>query len=266
MFICYCDESCSGDAPEVTCVVGILVNTYSMHRTRRELEEIVDPIEELKARDLYGGRGDWQRVAPEDRKTVCRGLIAWLTGRKCVVVPSVVLHSKFSEARQRRDWPGQLTDPYITAACHVVAAAARRGAEVERSGGRNKGKTVIVMDEQKRWRDVARIITQRPAWLGDYFSRQLADLDTIVDSPYSALSESAPLLWAADLLAFMIRRWIELQIGHEERFEEEKAELENVNTLIGSATIEPRHMFPRGSRAAQVFELVGADSIAGLLQ
>jgi hypothetical protein len=100
----------------------------------------------------------------------------------------------------------------------------------------NKGNTVLVFDnEEREQKDYTDLIIDPPTWSDSYYNRDSNKerLDQIIDVPHFVDSKHVGLIQVADLVAFFLRRHLELASGCKKaRY---KGEEEKVETWIKKA-------------------------------
>lgn len=132
MFICYGDESGytgrrSDPRSPFLVVAGVLVNTYNMHKSQDEFEDIVQTVSdqagidfaELKAKELYGGSGVWSESScgldGRERQELFRDILLWFSQRRHKVVLSVIDNNAFFNQVEEddNDILKELQVPYV---------------------------------------------------------------------------------------------------------------------------------------------------------
>jgi hypothetical protein len=257
LYICYADESgCTGlefdkNQPHFV-MVGILANTYSLHRTQSDFGEITDTFrqltgkdfQEVKADQLYAGRGPWAVVTGERRHPAYRSVLEWLVRRKHDVIFSAIDTRVFFE-RLAADTrlPSLLPAPYIAAALHIALAVQRRNQGQEK----NKERTLLIYDQQEQFdKRISELISRPADWTDPYYGYKSGDrLGQIIDTAYFVRSHHASLIQVADLIAFVFRRHAEINDGGDpERFSGERAQIQSWVNIVKPRLIESRHMLP----------------------
>lgn len=259
MFLAYADESgFVGARPDpnqpIQALAALLVNTRRMHKTSAEFREILTilrehdiPLEELKAEEIYGGRGPWEHVDGEPRHRIFDIYLRWVESRGHKIVISLVDNQRFfdlkEEGSQIAAW---LEVPYVAGALHVALAIQRK----QQTWKENKGKTVLIYDEQLQYQNKVMEIVAQPSEKTDPYYKyggKKERLDQIIDTAYYACSHFSILVQVADTIAFIARRHAELcSYGFDERFDGECTRIENWIERIQRHLIERRHVYPPG--------------------
>lgn len=219
MKFCYCDESGTGDEP-IAVIAGVVVDAQRMHRTKDDwvdllgiLSNIVDRrVPELHTRDFYAGKSMWRSIDGPRRARIITVICDWLAERKHRLVFSAVDKDRYQRAVAEGVVPDELNTPWRFMGFHVVLGLQRAHQRLPK----NKGHTLLVFDNEERERLRFTDLLQRPPeWSDEYYGRKKKQnpLDQVVDVPYFADSRDVGLLQMADLAAFFLRRFAELEGG-----------------------------------------------------
>ncbi|MBE0433789.1 DUF3800 domain-containing protein [candidate division WOR-3 bacterium] len=212
MYIGYVDESGfvgrnRNPNQPVQAMACIMANTYTLHRTLDEfaynlriLRENNIPLAELKAEEIYRGRGAWQTVDGHIRHEIFTRYLNWLVGRRHFIILSLIDNNKFFDLKASRDELGQALEyPYIAGAMHIALAAQRANQCLPR----NKGKTLLIFDEQPQFKQsVETLIAQPPGFTDCYYgfrSRGRTKLNQIIDTAYFVTSDYSYVIQIADV-------------------------------------------------------------------
>ncbi len=257
MKFCYIDES-EGRNHDVVVAAGIVVDGTRMHLTKSEWAALLDtmsarlgsPLREFKASELYRGTGRWKGMDPAQRGRVIGDVVDWIGVRRHAIVYSGVLTGAFEEnsRSERLDVP----DPWCAADRHLVLALQRQHQTLKAP----KGHTVLVMDHSGHQGDLVQFVREPEPWTDGYYGRRSGTppLNQIVDVPYFVESEHAVLVQTADLCAYVLRRYVEIEdLGDAERYSHERDRVTAWSrTLAARAPLS--HLFPaRGRTAAHEF-------------
>ena len=132
---------------------------------------------------------------------------------------------------------------------HLALAIQRR--HKDKRG--NKGKTLLILDQQREFeKSVSRILSSPPPWTDGYYGCSTATkrLDQIIDTAYFVRSHHASFVQIADLIAYAARKYAELETGETEKYEGELKKIETwYQEIIYPTLIERRHQFPPGDDA-----------------
>jgi len=169
-------------------MVGVVVNGERLNRTQEELASILTglsdlstgSLKELKGKNLLRGGGPWRAVDGEQRRATVTGLCEWLVVRKHTLALAAIDHEAFETAPQ----PGtELRTIWRAGAFHIALQLQR----AHRTSG-NKGKTVLVFDDNKQEMDnLVDLIASPPPWSEDYYDRpqKKPPLDQLIDTPFA---------------------------------------------------------------------------------
>ena len=250
VYFTYVDETGTDGTSPVTVMAGIVANSERVGRTRAELAQILGNLgevatgymTELKSKHLLAGTGAWKNVPGETRRNVVSNLCGWVCDRKHDLALAAIDQQRFEENPFQRH---HLRNPWQASAWHIALQMQR--AQQSRKG--NKGRTVLVFDDNKREAaNFSDLVYDPPAWSDDYYCRhpKRQPLDQIVDTPFVVKSHQVGLVQIADIFASLFRRYTELRdYGQPERYAGEHA---HVTEWIEMLT--PRHL-PRSHRWPQ---------------
>lgn len=258
MFICYADESgqtgkVADSAHPFFVMAGVLINTYSMNKTRSDLAQIVAtvkkhtavPFTELKGFDLYNGSGKWKGVDGNLRHEIYEIVLDWFAQRGHKVVLSAVNAAEFFKLHAANDsFAKELESPYTTGVFHLALMLQKANQGIEK----NKGQTLLICDQQNQFEAKAsHMIAEPPAWSDYYYGHTKGErLSMIVDTAYFVRSHHASFIQIADLVAFAVRRHIEISEGDKERFSGEAARIQKWYSLIEPLLISKACRLPKG--------------------
>ncbi|HEX2988422.1 MAG TPA: DUF3800 domain-containing protein [Chloroflexota bacterium] len=252
---CYCDESGTGEEPIAT-MAGIVVDAGRMHLTKADWRDLLERlrertsrhIDELHTADFYAGNGVWRGMNGPDRAFVINEIFEWLAKRKHHIVYASVNKACYGKARQQNGIPDGLGTVWRFLGFHLVLAI-QRYSQPEK---KRKGNTYLVFDneEQEHLRFPELILTP-PAWSDEYYGRDKKDeaLSEIVDVPVFGDSKTLPLLQVADLVAFFLRRYAEMQESLlPAKYNGEKDKVSGWVRQIQARSIGRAHIYPKSKR------------------
>lgn len=243
MFLAYVDESgftgCSSNPNQPVLVLGaIMPNVYRLHKTQAEFSEIIElckdlgiSFSELKAEQIYRGRGPWHDVGYKERDKIIETYLAWLKDRGHRVLISAIDNDEyFLFVEQEPDHPCSLAMPYpyLAGALHIAMIIQK----LHKNKKKNKGRTILIFDQQDQFeRELTDLVCNPPDFTDDfcnYDSTKDGDrFDQIVDTAYFVRSHHACLAQVADVISYVVRLYIELNhYGIEESYD---GEIEKVN-------------------------------------
>ena len=133
-------------------------------------------------------------------------------------------------------------DKWLAAGLHIALQIQKANQKTKK----NKGHTFLVFDDNKQKADnLSDLLWQPPHWTDDYYDKKPRGerLDQIIDTTFSIKSHHAGLVQVADLFAFILRRYVEIEdFRAGQQWPGEKALLDGyVSTLSGC-------LLPRASR------------------
>ena len=257
MKICYVDESghCgrkyNRDQP-VQVLCGVITDISKLFKTQKEHAKIIQilndfklkvPLSELKASDIYRGRKGWSGVEPGLRDGVFETILAWAEKSKCkFIVCPIDSESFFTHKENDCVFSEKFQYPYEAGAFNIILAIQRRNKSIKH----NKGRTIIIFDEQKRHDENILKIIEGDLSFTDGFAgykpgdKQPPRLDQVIDVPHFSKSHLAVLIQLADWAAFIVARYLLLtSYGNKESYKKEKDKIENWYTKIGENLIPP---------------------------
>ncbi|RKY54829.1 MAG: hypothetical protein DRP89_04495 [Candidatus Neomarinimicrobiota bacterium] len=266
MYIGYVDESGyvgharNPDQP-VQAMACILPSAYNLHRTTDEFAGIMRilrrnniPLAELKAEEIYRGRGAWQRVNGDIRHKILTQYFNWLVNRRHKIILSLIDNNKFFDLKDSGNQiAGRLGFPYVAGALHIALAVQKHN----QGKKKNKGKTILIFDEQRDFEDTVEDLIARPPGFTDIFygyrARDGSKLDQIIDTAYFVKSHYSFLIQTADTVAFVSRLYLQLtDYGMQESYPGELNRLQQWFNMIRGRLIPRTHVYPRGSY--EIFE------------
>jgi hypothetical protein len=258
----YFDESGKGD---LLVMAGVIVDASRMHITKEIWKDFLEnvssalgrPINEFHTKAFYGGNGPWRKIKGDQREKVLDSIVEWWVARRHSLVFSAIDKEKFTIHKKRH----QLSSPWQAAALHCVLALQKGHQSIER----NKGHTVLIFDRQvKEENEICALLLDPPSWTDEYYNCEpySMKLNQIIDVPYFVDSRHALLVQIADLAAYLIRRYIEIEGGIEdEKYTGEKTKVSSwVNKLI-SRCLPPACMYRRSRHcdASEIFQDIAPD-------
>ncbi len=219
MKFCYIDESGTGCEPFAV-MVGIIVDAYRMRPTKSDWNSVLAElsaltgrtITEFHTRDFYPGKGVWHGIEGEMRADILTILFDWIVDRKHDLVYVAVDRELFTAGFEQHKYSDTVQSLWRFMALHLTLAIQRNF----RNEKKNKGNTVLVFDNEE-WekKDFTDLIINPPDWTDTYYYRDHKNerLDQIVDVPHFVDSKHVGLIQVADLVAFFLRRHLEILSG-----------------------------------------------------
>ena len=265
MYICYVDESghCgqkfNPEQPvEVLC--GVRTDITKLFKTQRQHAAIIQilqengiPLSELKACDTYAGRKQWAGVPPEVRDRMFELVLEWADARFCKFTVCPIDCVEFFERKENGcEISNRFCYPYEAGAINIVLSLQR----LHRSMKSNKGKTLLVFDEQQAHdKNILHILEGDLSFTDGYTGyqpkprakQQPSRLDQIIDVPHFSKSHLSVLIQLADWTAFIANKYLLLTVyGQEEKYIGEFKMIEEWYAYIGDNRITHTAIDPPG--------------------
>ena len=232
MKFCYVDES--GHAGELTVVVGVLVDSLRMHRTKVAWESLLSLLDEIsdgrvieiKGRELYRGNAYWREWDGGERSLLIENIIKWMVDRKHAVTFGAVSKSKLNEVRASTSIEGfEKTTAWSIAAMHMILGVQKRFQREKQ----NKGNTVFVFDNVSEQKEILDLVNDPPKNTEAFYKpkKKAPPLDQVIDVPFFADSRHIGLIQVADLFAYILHLYAEITEGlADQKFDGELERLE----------------------------------------
>lgn len=233
MKFCYLDESGTGNEPYAV-MVGIIVDSYRMHLTKRQWTAALNALSEMlgqqlleiHTRDFYAGNGIWRHINGEDRAKIISIIFKWLKERKHNIVYTAVDKAKFTrEHDNEKSFASEIDSLWCFMALHICLSIQKYCQGFER----NKGNTVLIFDnEEIEGSNFVKLMRNPPEWTDTYYNRhrQQNRLDQIIDVPYFGDSRHVGLIQVADFVSFFLRKYIQIHMGSPPDYEDEPGHIE----------------------------------------
>jgi hypothetical protein len=205
-------------------MVGIVADAARLNKTSRECTKLFDDVrtlvtkkgkqspQELKGSRILYGKDAWKHVDADKRKKVFSDLASWLCDRKHDIVISSIDTSKSSGSVASKI-PEEISKHLWIAAGLNVAMQLQAKHKGEKS---NKGNTFLFIDDNcQKLPELCKLLWSAPQCLDGYYPKKAKEehLDQIIDTAFAVRSHHCSLVQAADLLAFIVRRHLELLNG-----------------------------------------------------
>ena len=274
MYLGYIDESgFVGHQPNaeqpVQVVACVLANVYNLHRTMDEFQGTIQflrdrhiPLRESKAGDIYRGRHAWHGVGIE-RHQVLTQHFQWLAARGHKLILSIIENQKFFDARNGGDPVATLFQaPYVAGAIHMALSVQKR----HQAQKKNKGKTVLIFDEQQAFESRVEDLIGEPPEVTDAFYGYEGEgqrLSQILDTAFFAKSHFASLIQVADTVAFVAGAYLRLvQYGGEQAYVGELQRIIEWINVLRQHLVPASQVYPqRHSAVTDFFRNVAPDDL-----
>ncbi len=266
MYFCYVDESgqCGtkfDPNQPVEVLVGVVSEATKIHKTNREhssfLKELLHKhgaeVSELKSAQIFRGRKEWSSIAPDVRKQIFKDLLKWVNNRSCKLIVCPIDSAKYFELKkQGHEMANKLHFPYETGSLNVLLSLQR----MKYGSPSNKGKTVVKFDEEgEHDKRLIKLLSDDLSFTDAFTQVEIpkskkrqAELERfcqIVDIPFFSKSEHSQLIQIADLVAFVVSRYIQLKsFGVSPAFEDELAVIEEFYVGVKDSLVTPAHINP----------------------
>jgi hypothetical protein len=264
MYLCYCDESgycgniCNPEQP-VMVMAGILPNVYNYHRSDAEFRQVFDiindevPVNELKGQQIYRGRGAWRNIHSESRDEVIEFYLNWINERSHKLIISAVDNAKyfqFLEENPHHLYSETLQSPYLFCGLHVAMTVQK----LNRNQDRNKGKTILIYDEQDEFSNrLTELLFDPPEFIDEFVACDLKKEETrlsqIIDSAFFVKSHHSSMAQVVDIVAYLVRLYLELNYyDADEAYIGEKAKINDWVDRIRDKFVQLSTMYPKTRR------------------
>jgi hypothetical protein len=261
MYICYIDESghCgkkfNPEQPvEVLC--GVLTDISKVFKTQKEQQKLIKllndngiPLDELKASEAYRGQKAWKDVKPEIRDVIFEYIFSFMTDRFCKYIVCPIDSKKYFDLLNAKNPTAQkIGYPYEAGALNVIMALQK----IHRTKKNNKGKTIVVFDEQTDHDGNILKLFESDLSFSDEFCGFIAKekrerIDVILDVPFFSKSHLAIIVQLADFTAFVVQRYLLLTTyAHAEKYPGELEKISNWYSKITENTISSSSIAPKG--------------------
>lgn len=244
---------------EVSVIAGIVIDSYRIHRTRREWITILEnmtplagvAIREFHMREVYSGRGEWAGATAINRDSAIDLVLDWLAEKRHPIVFSATLKTAF-ESRVESGCPmaRELGSRWVSEAFHIALSINKAHKNIKG----NKGKSVLIFDRGSGYEErLSELLVFPPSWSDTYYSKDEGQeqLSEIMDTAFFVHSLHAPLIQLADALAFILRRFAEIKdTGDRERFNGEIGKLKRWINKIRIAFQSAAHRYKKSGRCS----------------
>lgn len=268
----YVDESGGPDIGDAFVMCGVMVDAYKIRSKTHALDDMLQDMlrrhprqaTELKTGQFINGKRGWSRVDAGVRKRFLERICEFAIdgGGRVYAICLSIKRVGAEASRFENPFNG---DYWLAAAMYTVALTQKK----MQKKSRNKGLTVVVMDDNRRGiPQLAAGIHEANDWFDGLYQlrnrgkrgepwvdqKQSNRFDQIVNTPFAIKSNHSSLIQAADALSYVYRRDIELQFV-DEAWAGEKAYYERLVESLDRkrAKLGDR---PRNSNCVQYYEKV----------
>ncbi len=220
MKFCYLDESGTGGEP-FAIMTGVIVDSQRMHITKKDwlslLKSLSDytgrQIIEFHTRDFYSGNGSWRRIDGKMRAGIISAILRWLKERKHKISFCGIDKEKYFRDVKTTEELRDIGSLWCMLGLHQLLIIQK---QFQNESG-SKGNTVFIFDEEVREKErIMNLALTPPEWTESYYKKRKRDepLNQVIDVPYFCDSEKVGLLQVADLVSYVIRRYVEIREGN----------------------------------------------------
>lgn len=241
MKFCYVDESGAGSEPFLV-MVAVVVDALRMHKTKEDWDELLsllkgvcgEKLKEFHMSGFYSGDGHWHKIDGPVRAKLISSILSWWGERKHCITFTAVDKEIFKKMKSSGELFDGCSSAWQTAAIHITLSLQK----AHRICSGNKGHTLMLFDEKvEEESPLIKFISDPPSWTDSYYNKKADEeqLGQIIDVPYFGNSKNVLLLQVADLIAFVLRRHIEVSEGRSSyAYKDEQARLEEWLGLISN--------------------------------
>lgn len=262
MKFCYFDESGMGDEPYLV-VAGIIVDATRMHVTKDAWADFLAYLskaagrrmDEFHSREFYRGNGVWRGIDGAKRAQIIEAILAWVENRKHKCVFSGIDKDAYKKVLNVDDRLQRFKSMWCAAAMHCTLQVQKQ----HQREAKTKGHSVLIFDrEVSEETDLSLLINTPPEWIDTFYDRgkKQTALDQIVDVPFFADSKHILLAQVADLFAYILRTFAEIQDGLlQEKYVDEGAKMRTWSNRISQIALprSSRYLAKGRCQAAQLF-------------
>jgi hypothetical protein len=272
MYILYADESghCGkkfNPHQPIELMAGVLTDFTKLFKTQKEqryltsiIREINVDMSELKAQEIYGGRNGWEKITPQRRDNIFETILEWINDRQCKLFICPIDSNKFFNLKASKDlFAEKFQFPYETAALNLICGIQR----LKNGTKNNKGKTVVVFDEQQDHdKNIMSTFESDLEYTDGYTgfkpkprAKQPPErFDQIVDIPFFSKSHLAIMTQLADIVAFVSAKDILMNYyAVPEKYPGEAEKISKWSTKIKSCMVHHLNIDPNGKSDLERF-------------
>lgn len=229
----YVDETGDQDQSDIFVMAAVEIDATRLNKYSRIFSAMIDDVfakhpgkpQDLKTRRFHRGAGGWNKIPGEDRKAFMHAVVDEIANSSKIYVSAISFKQFNVTDHKAFGYPDVSHSYWITNAMFVLSHVQREHCD-DRN---NKGNCVIVVDDNKvEHAKMAELIFQPDPWFDDLAFKaaflkakrrpknwELRRFDQIINTPFAIKSEHASTILVADLVAFVLRRYIELKTDYE---------------------------------------------------
>lgn len=264
MHLCYADESGYNGSKynagqPVQVMAAIFPNVYNFHRSDSEFRDVFKvinshvPISELKCEQIYRGRGSWRDIAAQTRDEVIEFYLNWISSRNHRFIVTAIDNHKYFEFRDQSPngpFVKAVPYPYLLAGLHTACVIQK----LNRGKGKNKGKTILVFDQQDEFAgDLTNLIFDPPEFVDDFVpfdeKKEKCRLGQIIDTAFFVKSHHSSMAQVVDTVAYLFRLHLELTAyGVNEAYPGEQQKIANWIAQVEDKFVPFNIVYPRRNK------------------
>jgi len=264
MFLSYADESGFNGKKfnyrqPVQVMVSIFPNVYNFHKSDSEFKDIFRiinkqiPISEIKGEQIYRGRGSWNSIKTSKRDDVIEFYLDWIKKRNHRLIVTAIDNKTFFDFKGKNPentFIKNIPYPYLLAGLHIALVVQK----LNYSQSNNKGKTLLVFDEQDQFVNQLTELTYNPPHFIDDFiafnaKQDKMRLNQIIDSAFFVKSHHSSMAQVVDIVAYLYRVKLELEYyDFCERYKGEKEKIKQWLKGIDSKIIPFSKVYPKAKK------------------
>ena len=262
MKFCYLDESGTGSEPFAV-MAGIIVDSQRMRLTKSHWAELLNElsrvtgknIKEFHTREFYRGNGPWHGLDGKTRANILNAILDWLIARKHKITFGGIDKEKYTKNCESEEKLKNMNSLWCVMAFHQILIIQK----THKNQKNNKGNTLLVFDKEvTEEKKLGFIVNNPPDWSDKYYGKKKKEkkLDQIVDVPYFGDSEQVHLIQVADVIAYILRLYLEIKAEKtEQKYDGELENLENLVEKIKSIALSTssRYLSKGRDEASEVF-------------
>jgi len=197
----------------------------------------------------YGGQKEWKGCEDVKRVSAIENVLDFLSSKPISIVFSAT-HMLSWDGRLQANCPmaRALQYRWLSQAFHVALSVNKANRNIKA----NKGKTIMIFDRGAGHEiALANLLVSPPTWSDTYYAREKKEeaLGEIIDTSFFVDSSHAPLIQLADTVAFIIRRYAEMNdIDPKERYPGEFSRIEHWMDMLKPKIQDSAHRYKKVKR------------------